>query len=137
MMQESRRRVKERREKIKKLLAESRSGSLPLMEDPHLESIPGLIQDLNDFIQSDSAQMSQSCFDAKPGFDLNNYRDHILSILSWDCMLFSDISPIIEDCRLDKIWRFITLIFMHNDREVELTQYGNDLLVQKVYHEAD
>ena len=33
--------------------------------------------------------------------------------------------------------RFITLVFMQNDQEVDLTQYGNDLLVQSVYDEAN
>ena len=32
----------------------------------------------------------------------------------------------------DKIWRFVTLIFMQHDREIELTQYDNDLLIEKM-----
>ena len=67
---------------------------------------------------------------------MGHYREHILSILDWDSVLFSNMSPLTEDWRLDKIWRFITLIFMENDREVKLTQHGSDLRVQKVYNEA-
>jgi len=42
MMRESRARAKKKREEVKRLLAGSRSGALLLMEEPCLESIPGL-----------------------------------------------------------------------------------------------
>ena len=38
----------------------------------------------------------------------------------------------IEDSRKDRIWRFVTLIFMLQDHEVSLTQYGSDILVERV-----
>jgi hypothetical protein len=41
-----------------------------------------------------------------------------------------------DDCRRDKVWRFVTLIFMAQDREVELTQYGRDILVGRISYEA-
>jgi hypothetical protein len=47
-------------------------------------------------------------------------------------MLFSDIAPLSEDWRKDKIWRFVTLIFMRQDSEVSLTQYGADILVERI-----
>ena len=136
MMREFRKKEKNRKEAIRRLLAESRSGVLPLTEDPDLEAIPGLIQDLNDFIQSESDEMVSIAFITKPRFSMDDYRDHINSILSWDCMLFSNIDPLTNDFRNDKIWRFITLIFMQNDREVDLAQHGNDLVIQRVYNEA-
>jgi len=136
MMQESRRRMKEKREEVRRFLAESRSGALPLMEEPRLDSIPGLIQDLNDFVQEGSCEAEELFFDTQSAFHMNDYHDHIMSILSWESIPFSDIAPLIEDSHQDRIWRFITLVFMQNDHEVELTQYGNDILVQKVYHET-
>ena len=138
MMQESRRRKEKKREEISRLLAETRSDTLSLIEDPHLESIPGLIMDLDDFIHKGRDEMAQLAFDMdmKSGFNLNDYRDHILSILSWDSILFSNITPFIDDDRRDRIGRFITLIFMQNDCEVDLTQNGNDIRVQRRYHEA-
>lgn len=136
MMQESRRRIKEKKEEVRRLLAESRSGALPLMEEPHLDSIPGLIQDLNDFVQKGSCDVGELFFDTQSAFRMDDYREHVFSTLGWNGMLFSDIVPLIEDSHQDRIWRFITLVFMQNDHEVELTQYGNDILVQKVYHET-
>ena len=44
--------------------------------------------------------------------------------------LFSSLPPILEDDRIDRVWRFRTLVHMWHEREVELTQYGNDLLVE-------
>ena len=67
---------------------------------------------------------------------MDDYRDHILSMLTWDSMLFSNITPIVDDSRRDRVRRFITLIFMQNDQEVELTQDAHEIWVQKVYHEA-
>jgi len=136
-MREYRNRQKNKKETIRQLLAESRSDVLPLTEDPDLEAIPGLIQNLNDFIQTESYEMDSIAFNAKPEFSMDEYRDHINSILSWDCMLFSNVDPLIDDFRNDKIWRFITLVFMQNDREVDLTQHGNDVLIQRTYNEAN
>lgn len=136
MMQESRRRTEEKREEVRRLLAKSRSGALPLMEEPRLDSIPGLIQDLNDFVQEGSCNVGELFFNTQSSFHMNDYHDHIMSILSWESIPFSGIVPLIEDSHQDRIWRFITLVFMQNDHEVELTQYGNDILVQRTYNET-
>jgi hypothetical protein len=135
-MRESRARAKRKREEIRRFLAESRSAELPLMEAPDLESIPGLVADLDDFIRASSNEMSEMAFDTPSSFRMDDYREHILSALGWSPMLFSKIIPIIEDDRQDKIWRFITLIFMEHDLEVELTEQDRDLLVQRVCNEA-
>jgi len=52
MMKESRARAKRKREEVKRLLAGSRSGPLLLMEEPCLDSIPGLQEALDAFISS-------------------------------------------------------------------------------------
>jgi hypothetical protein len=136
MMQESRRRAKAKREEIKRILAESRSNALPLMENPDLDSIPGLIQDLNDFIHANPLEIGPLAFDTPSAFDMDEYREHILSSLGWSKTLFSNIDPFTEDPRLDKVWRFITLIFMQNDGEIELTQQGNEILIKRTYNET-
>jgi hypothetical protein len=134
MMRESRARAKRKREEVKRLLAGSRSGALLFMDEPSLESIPGLAEALNDFI---GTEVTGGCaFAPKSGFRMGDYRAHILSILGVGSRLFSDIAPLLDDCRRDKIWRFVTLIFMAQDREVELTQYGRDILVGRAINEA-
>jgi hypothetical protein len=136
MMQESRARAMQRKEEVGRLLAESRSDSLHLTEDPDLGSIPGLIQDLDDFIQENPPEIGQRCFSGKSDFAISDYREHILSALSWDSMLFSDISPLIQNLRADKAWRFITVVFMDHEREIELVQHGNDLVIQRAHNAA-
>jgi hypothetical protein len=109
---------------------------LDVTETPNLESLPGLVEDLNDFIGAEPTEMAQVVFDERPQFRMDDYRVHINSILGWDCILFSEIAALIDDIRDDKIWRFITLVYMQHDREVKLTQHENDILVKRVYHEA-
>ena len=134
-MEESRNRAKKKRDEMKKLLAESRSNILTFSEEPDLESIPGMLQDLNEFIQHTEDTLEYN-FDMENNFSMDDYRNHILSVLTWNSMLFSNIAPLIDDSRLDRIRRFVTLIFMKNDQEVELTQDAKDIRVQKVYNEA-
>lgn len=136
MMRESRRKAKEKREEIRRILAESRSLDLHLMEELALDSIPGLIQDLNDFINERASEQDFLPFEARSSFSMDDYRNHILCILGWDSISFSDIKPLAEETRRDRIWRFITLIFMQHDGEVDLTQDDCDLWVRKIYNEA-
>jgi hypothetical protein len=135
MMQESRRRASERKEKLRLRLADSHSDGLALDLDPDLGAIPGLIDDLNQFIHSNvEGPAVADLLGAE--FRMGQYRDHILSLLGWNKVPFSDIPPILSDQRKDKARRFVTLVFMQNDGEVDLIQDGWDIWVQKVYHEA-
>jgi len=131
MMREHRDQVRSRREEIRRLLAESRSGALFLTEKPQLDSLPNLIQDLNSFILGNPIELCGDIFDTKSDFRLAQYRDHILSSLGSHTLRFSDISPLSDDRRQDMTRRFITLVFMDNDREVNLQQYGDELLIQR------
>jgi len=110
-------------------LAESRSDTLILLQEPNLESIPGLSEALDSFI---GTQIKLDHFSPNSGFRMDDYRSHILSVLGVGARLFSDIPALIEDRRRDRIWRFVTLVFMGQDGEVSLTQYGADLLVERV-----
>ena len=134
MMRTSRARAKRKREEMKLLLVGSRSDPLSFMEAPCLESVPGLTEALNDFIGTEMA--GGASFAPKSRFSMGDYREHILSVLGVGSRLFSDIAPLSSDHRRDKVWRFITVIFMTQDREVELTQYGADILVERVANEA-
>ena len=136
MMREHRSRAREEREKMKKFLAESRSGALFLTEEPRLESLDGLGEDLDAFIEGFHFNPSDSGFEAKSTFSMDQYRSHILSSLTSQSILFADIAPVADDGRRDKAWRFITLVFMQNERVVDLTQEGENLWVQRLRNEA-
>jgi len=130
MMREVRVRERKRKEELRVLLAGSRSDTLILLEEPCLDSLPGLTEALNGFIGTGVSGFQD--FLSRSGFSLEDYRSHLLSVIGNGSMLFSDIAPLIEDWRKDKIWRFVTLIFMRQDREVSLTQYGADILVERI-----
>jgi hypothetical protein len=136
MMREHRDYVKNRREEIGRLLAESRSGTLLLMEEPRLDALPDFLQDLDAFILGNPIQLCGDVFELKSDFNMSAYRTHILSLLDHHTFRFSDISPLTNDDRRDRARRFITLVFMDNDREINLQQHGNDLLIRRYNDEA-
>ena len=136
MMRESRDRKKRKREEIRRLLAASRSETLVFMEEPALDTIPGLVSDLNEFIQGENLEFSDPIYENRDIFNIEKYWSHIQSVLGWDPVHFSEIPPLDDDYRKDRAYRFITLIYMQNDREIDIEQDGNDLFVQKVHNEA-
>jgi hypothetical protein len=132
MMQASRAKKKKRKEEIIKQLMEARSGELPLLQEPCLESIPGLVKDLNDLVGADDLTPDNSGFEIDTGFEMEDYRRHILSTLGCGSRMFSGINCILSDPREDRVFRFVTLIFMQHAREVQVTQHDNDLLIESV-----
>ncbi len=50
------------------------------------------------------------------------YRQHILELVPGCVVHFEGISNIIEDQRLDRVFRFITAVFMQHDGEIILEQ---------------
>ena len=136
MMRVSRERRQRKREEIRKLLAASRSDRLELMDIPDLDTIPGLVTELDDFIKTHAETQQDLVIDFDDTFDIAKYRNHILTSLSWNPVDFSGIAPLTDNRRMDRAWRFITLIFMQNDQEVEIEQCENDLIIQRLYHEA-
>lgn len=136
MMQDHRRKARQEREEMKRFLAESRSGTFLLTEEPHLESLDGFVQDLEAFIQSQPHVPLDSGFEPKSIFNMDRYRSHILSCLPTEEVRFSDIAQMDENTRRDRAWRFITLVFMQNDREIDLIQEGDNIWVQRIPNEA-
>jgi len=134
MMQEARTRQRRKREELRLILAGSRSDTLILLQEPNLEAIPGLKEALDGFIGTDFGGLKD--FLSSPDFSMDDYRNHILSIIGRGSMLFSDIPALIGESRRDRIWRFVTLIFMQQDGDVSLTQYGADILVERGQIEA-
>ena len=98
--------------------------------------MPGLIKALNSFVGNTEIDMAEA-LKLHEGFDMNGYRRHILKSLGWGAGPFSAIPILQQDKRLDRIFRFVTLIFMSQAGEVELDQDQGELLVQRIYHEAD
>ena len=82
MMRDHRDQAKSRREEIGRLLAESRSGTLLLMEEPRLDALPDFLRDLDAFILGNPIPLCGDAFELKSDFNMAAYRSHILSLLS-------------------------------------------------------
>ena len=130
MMRESRQRVKKKREEVRLLLAGSRSAELCLVDEPVLND--GLVHDLDGFVGAQRLSPYEALSEVTAGFSMDKYREHILFALGSGTSLFSAIEALVEDFRLDRVWRFITLVFMQHEGDVVLSQYGQDLVVERV-----
>ena len=132
-MRESRKAKKVRIEALKQLLASTKSPTyIPHQMD--LKLIEGLYKSLNEFINNNTSNLFiNSQETSKIRFDLTLYRRHILDVLPSDCVIhFDGISSIIDDTRLDRIFRFIALIYMWHYGEIILTQIDNLIKVERI-----
>jgi len=110
------------------MLAECRSEPL----SPHsadLNSVPGLIEALNNLTEDLGTSVP---VELKNQFDLSLYQKHITSHLTTQPTELADIPPIIEDQRLDLIWKFIAAIFLDHAGLVNLSQQGRAIWVIKI-----
>ena len=127
-MQEARRQKRARKERVRLMLGDSRSDPIVFDGIPDLDAIPGLLGALNDFIED--APVSESAFGLDDRFDLPRYREVILSFLGGVSASFDAFPPLSTDVRTDRARRFVTLIYLEHEREVRLSQYGDNILVE-------
>jgi len=125
-MAESRQQRKQQRERVRKMLAESRSGNLQLPV-ADLSIVPGLEQALNS-LTVDLAELVP--WVPQEGFDLKRYQSHIQAHIRDFPISLEDIPPL-ENTRKDRIWRFIAVIFMAHVGIVNIWQDGQDIMVIK------
>lgn len=126
-MAESRRRKKELRQRVGEMLAQCRSGPLPL-DAPDISSVPGLVEALSNLTSGIEIPLPP---ELKGKFDLDRYQAHITSYLEEGPCTLRDIPPLIDDLRLDLIWRFIALIFLAHAGSVHVRQQGQMIWVIK------
>ncbi len=120
-MAESRQRREARIEDVKDMLANSRSAPYELQDAPSLDDVPGLEVDLDRFV-GQSVPMAFSGNADAPAFDLDSYRQHIRDLADGCIVNFDGISTLISDTKLDRIFRFITVVFMEGAGEITLEQ---------------
>lgn len=130
-MSESRQRKKQQRERVRQMLAESRSADL-LLPPVDLEAMPGLVDALNGLTVGLEADFAVAPRDQ---FDLKRYEAHIQGHIQHFPVNLLDIPPLSEDARKDLIWRFIAIIFLAHAAIIDIWQDGQDIMVTK--HEAD
>lgn len=130
-MAESRQRKTRQRERVRKMLAESRSGTL-ILPAAELSSIPGLTDALNSLVIG-----TGEAFPWKPnkGFDLKRYESHIQAHIRDFPVSLDELPPLEENARKDRIWRFIAIIFLAHFGLIDIWQDGQEIMVMK--HEAN
>ena len=130
-MAESRKRKQEQRERVRQMLAESRSAELPL-DYANLGSVPGLIDALNAL----TAGIDESlAMEARDEFDLSRYESHIQAHIQSFPVNLTEIPRLSENPKKDLIWRFIAVIFLAHAGVVDVWQEGQQIMVTK--HEAN
>ena len=122
---ESRQRKKEQRERVRKMLAESRSDPL-MLEATDLDSVPGLVDVLNSLTKGLDESVK---LELKSQFDLNRYQDHINKCLTSEPMDLREIPPLIENLKIDLIWRFIAIIFLQHYGQIDIQQQQEEIMV--------
>jgi hypothetical protein len=130
-MAESRERRQEQRERVRRMLAESRSEivSLPVAD---VSAIPGLTDALNGLVAGAEPIMA---WVPRDGFDLKRYQSHIQAQIGAIALSFEDIPPLDENARIDRIWRFIAIIFLAHTGILDIWQHGQTIMVKQ--READ
>ena len=93
-----------------------------------LEAVPGLLDALNSL----TAGMNGLAYaPQRHRFDLARYQRQIEAYLRPFPLEFDRIPPLDENGRLDRIWRFIAVIFMAHAGLLNVVQHGQTLVVIK------
>ena len=134
-MSEWRENKRRQREERRLFLAASRSNPLLLTENPDSNALRGLFETLDEFL-GEAQTSDERAFRDGPVYRLDDYRQMILSRLAGAIFQFEAFPALIENRRLDRARRFLTLLFMEQAGEVLLEQRGGTILVipHDTYH---
>ena len=121
MMRESRERKKEEVNRIREMLAISRSSTYFPEEAPMLDDPNGMDAALSHFLglATDSCEAGT---DDAPLFDMDRYRHHIQELVPGCVVDFDGVSCLVDDVRLDRVFRFIAVVFMDHAGELRIEQ---------------
>lgn len=134
MMRESRERSRQKREAIRLLLLSSRSGPLIVADLPGLDEVPGLVDALDAVVGVEQSIAAQH-YKHDAVFDMETYRRMILESVG-DWRIWFDAFPrICEDPRRDRVRRFVTLVYLEHEGQVDLTQVDDRIVVSR--HEVN
>ena len=119
-MRESRERKRQDVERVRLMLAESRSASLSPWADPEKVGVAGIHAAI-DTLAMATPQTADGT-DNRPAFDFESYRAHIQDLTEGCVVDFEGVSPLIADRRLDRVFRFITAVFMDQEGILDMEQ---------------
>ena len=123
----ARERKKQQRERVRKMLADSRSGALSLPA-AELSSVPGLTDALNGLVIGADETLR---WKPNAGFDLKRYESHIQAHIRDFPISLDELPPLEKNARKDRIWRFIAIIFLAHFGLIDIWQDGQNIMVMK------
>jgi len=124
-MAEHRERKRKQRERVCQMLAESRSENLsPPAAD--LDMVPGLADALNELTTGLELPLPRP---RRNGFDLKRYQAHIQAHIQPFAISLDEIPPLSENTRIDRIGRFIAIIFLAHASRIRVWQEGLTIMV--------
>ncbi len=98
-----------------------------------LDTVPGL-SDVLDSLTNDAQQGMHAWLNMAQnlhGFDLGHYESHIEAHMQPFETCFEDIPVLLADRpRLDRIWRFIAVIFLAHNGRLSIYQENNEIWVR-------
>ena len=126
-MVEYRQRTQVRREEAARAARDNRSigVELPALD---LQSVPGLLDALNDLADCPRPQ----AWTLTRGFDLKRYKEHLQAHIGPIAVPFERIPVLDGNPRLDRIWRFVAMIFLLQDGLIAVQQQGQTIEVMQV-----
>ena len=126
-MIESRQRKAKQRERVRQMLAASRSSDLSLVA-VDLNAIPGLLNALNSLTTGLEVAFTK---ESRQEFDLKRYETHIKAHIQEFPISLVEIPPLSENLKKDLIWRFIAVIFLAHAGIIDVWQQGQNIMVIK------
>lgn len=93
-----------------------------------IESVPGLVEALDGLV---AVPELAAWLPLAKGFDLNRYQTHLEAHIGPAELSFDDLPRLDEDARLDRIWRFIAIIFMAHAGLIEIAGDAGAIIVMR------
>jgi hypothetical protein len=125
MTEHRERRAQEREQAVERIIYR-RSQDLPSTEPIDLGSVAGLLEALNNMtgVEVITLQLPE-----RHAFNLRRYQDHILRHVSATAISLDEIPPLEANGRLDRIWRFVAVVFLAHLHKVSLQQQREQIWV--------
>lgn len=128
-MADSRERRQQQRAEHRQRMQDNRSSPVePCRLD--LASVPGLLDALDDLSRMPEVAAWAPLIQ---GFDLQRYENHLNRHIKAGEQHFDDLPALDENPRLDRIGRFIAIIFMAHAGRIRIRQQGPTILVVKAH----
>ena len=126
-MAEHREHKRKQRERVKQMLAESRSGVIEAGPSD-LDAVPDLLAALNALTDCTNTEVPWT---RPPRFDLRRYQAHLCGHVGNEPVMFDDLPHLEDDRRLDRIWRFVAIIFLDHSGVLDVRQHEQTIMVVK------